>query len=65
MLRSILLTNLKKFFTNNSISILLSKTFQICETILLRVEVDVVLVAFLIRIKIISIIVIVIFLNLF
>jgi len=65
MLKSTLLTNLKRFFTSDLISILLFKISQICKTILLRVKVDIVLVASLVRIEVILIIVIVIFLSLF
>jgi len=65
MLKLILLTNSKKFFASDLISILLFKIFQICETILLQVKVDVVLIASLIKIEVISIIAIVMFLSLF
>jgi len=53
------------FLTNNLLNILVSKISQTRETILLRVEVDVALVAFLVRTRVISIVAIVIFLSLF
>ncbi len=65
MLESALLEISEIFSTNSLLNISISEIFQIRKTVSVQIKINIVLVIFLIRTEIISIVAIVIFLSLF